>query len=160
TGYVRHHRLEGVDPSSTVLPGVLDRGFFPANPFIPALSVAEAAVPKPPSGPWISYKAAPGFRVKARYASGNKLRDMRQESCLPQTFCLGGPVKGQADVLVRMVRQPDGHFIPMVARFIPARVEVWVEQTKSKAVRYYRLEGVPPGVLAVNGYVDWEGFKK
>ncbi|HET9229254.1 MAG TPA: hypothetical protein VFR31_21420, partial [Thermoanaerobaculia bacterium] len=36
TGYVRHHRLEGVDPSSTVLPGVLDRGFFPANPFIPA----------------------------------------------------------------------------------------------------------------------------
>lgn len=154
TGYVRHHRLERADPSSPVLPGVLDRGFFPANPLIPLASVGEAAAPRPPSGPWVSYKSIKGYRVKARYASGGKLRNMRQEACLPGTFCLSGAVKGQTEVLVRVA-----DLQPRVARFIPARVEVWIEHTKTKAVRYYRMDGVPPGSLAIHGYVDWEGFK-
>ena len=160
TGYVRHHRLERADPASPVLPGVLDRGFFPVNAFVPLSSVGEAAAPRPPSGPWVSYKAIKGYRVKARYASGNRLRNMRQETCLPGTFCLSGPVKGQTDLLVRLNTQPDGDVLPTAARLIPARVEVWVEQTKTGAVRYYRMEGAPPGVLALDGYVDWAGFSK
>ena len=160
TGYVRHHRLEGADPGSPVLPGVLDRGFFPADPAVPLFSVEEAAAPRPPSGPWVSYKSIKGFRVKARYASGGKVRTMRQETCLPGTFCLSGPVKGLTDLLVRLNPQPDGDVSPTVARFVPGRVEVWIEQTKTGTVRYYRLDAVPPGSLALNGYVDWEGFRK
>lgn len=160
TGYVRHHRLERADPASPVLPGVLDRGFFPVSPFIPGSAVGEAAAPRPPSGPWVSYKAIKGYRVKARYASGGKLRNMRQESCLPGTFCLSGAVKGQADLLVRLNPQPGGGVLPMAARLTPVRVEVWIEQTKTGSIRYYRLDGVPPGSLELDGYVDWEGFRR
>jgi len=155
TGFVRYHRLDNAGPASPILPGVLDRDFFPLPVVAPVSE--EAVTPRPPSGPWVSYPSIKGFRVKARIA-GRTLR--AEQPCAPGIFCLAA-VKGQPDLLVRITgKQANGYQWPMLARFTPARTEVWIEQSKTGTVRYYVLDAVPAGSLALDGLVDRQGFRK
>jgi len=121
-------------------------------------SVEEAkAAPRPPQPPgrWIESKAVPGFRVQARLTSGGKSQLLRREACTPETFCLSGAQPGRTDLLVRV-----SGLQARIARFTPARLEVWIQQTKTGIVRYYRLEAEPAGSSELHGLVDRLGFQR
>ncbi|MFL6198557.1 MAG: hypothetical protein ACJ76J_05250 [Thermoanaerobaculia bacterium] len=101
-----------------------------------------------------------GFRVQARLASGGQSRLLRKAACASETFCLGD-VPGQTDLLLRVTGpRPNGYLWPMLARFAPATMEVWIEQSKTGKVRYYRLAAPPAGSSALDGLVDRLGFKR
>ena len=77
---------------------------------------------------------------------------------MAETFCLGS---GTAEVLVRVMGpKPNGYFWPMMARFTPATLEVWVQQRKTGKIRYYKLNAPPAGSSELDGYFDRLGFKK
>lgn len=57
-------------------------------------------------------------------------------------------------------REPPSLDDALLARFTPAALEVWVQQTKTKKVRYYKLNAPPVGSSQLDGYVDRQGFKR
>lgn len=65
------------------------------------------------------------------------------------------------ELLVRVAGpKPNGYFWPMLARFAPATMELWVQQRKTGKIRYYRLNTPPAGSSQLDGYVDRQGFKR
>jgi ELWxxDGT repeat protein len=162
TGLLRHYRLEGSGPGST-LPGILDReGFLPApgetEPLVENAKVA-AADPQPP-GRWIESAEVPGFRIQARLTSAGEIRILRKESCIAETFCLSGALPGVTEVLVRVPGpRPNGYYWPTLARFTPAALEVWVQQRSTGTVQYYRLNPQPANSSQLDGYFDRQGFR-
>ena len=163
TGQLRYYRLEGTGPTGITLAGTLDREGFGSAPGTPAPAVAEARAPKPPQPPgrWIESKTAPGFGVQARLTADGKSRLLRKEPCAVETFCLSGAVPGLTDLLIRVSGpKPNGYYWPMLARFTPATLEVWIEQRKTGKVRYYRLNPPPAGSSALDGLFDRLGFKR
>lgn len=158
TGQIRYYRLEASGQGST-LPGIADRtGFLPAGA---ALAVEDAPVTEepPPSGDWIVSEGVPGFRVKARLSSGGETRSVRKEPCIGETLCLSGAVAGRPELFVRVVGpKPNGYLWPTLVRFTTSTVEVWIQQTKTGDVRYYRLEGLPRDSSDLSGYFDRQGF--
>jgi ELWxxDGT repeat protein len=166
TDHLRHYRLEATDPAGSTLEGLLDRNGFQDLTGALESSVAEAKTPKAPKPPqppgrWIESKTVPGFRVQARLTMGGKSQLLRREPCIAETFCLSGAVPGQAELLVRVTGpRPNGYYWPMLARFTPAALEVWIEQRKTGKVRYYRLNSPASGSAALDGLVDRQGFKR
>jgi hypothetical protein len=162
TGRLRHYRMDASGTTSS-LPGVVDReGFLPADPADAPAEAAEArtASPPPPSGGWIVSGSVPGFRIKARIRSGGTAQTVRKEPCVARTICLSGPQPGRPELLVRMLGpMPNGYLWPALARFTTSPVEVWIQQVKTGAVRYYRLNGVPQGSSELNGLFDRQGFR-
>lgn len=163
TGTLRHYRLNGSGPNGSTLTGILDRaGFLSASTGLEA-AVEEAAAPRDPQPPgkWIDSKGAPGFRVQARLTSNGKSQMMRKEPCIAETFCLSGALPGTTELLVRVAGpKPNRYYWPMMARFTPATLEVWIQQGKRGKVRYYRLNASPASSSQIDGYVDRQGFKQ
>jgi ELWxxDGT repeat protein len=156
TGHLRHYHLAATDPAGSTLEGLLDRDGFRALPGASGSAIEESGAPRPPSGPWLSDRSLKGFQVKARLTSGGKSRALRLEPCVAGTLCLSGAVRGQTELLVRVAGpKPNGYLWPLLARFTPARVEVWIQQNKTGTVRYYRLEAGSD----LDGLVDRLGFK-
>lgn len=158
TGQIRYYRLEASGQGST-LPGIADRtGFLPAGATLEAMDLPVTEEP-PPSGDWIVSEGVPGFRVKARLSSGEETRSVRKEPCIGETLCLSGAVAGRPELFVRVVGpKPNGYLWPTLVRFTTSTVEVWIEQTKSGDVRYYRLEGLPRDSSDLSGFFDRQGF--
>ncbi|HWN42785.1 MAG TPA: hypothetical protein VNW71_11220 [Thermoanaerobaculia bacterium] len=163
TGHLRHYRLNGSDPAGSTLEGILDREGFGNIPGALEAAVGEAKKPRTPQPPgrWIEAKGVPGFRVQARLTSDGKSRILRKEPCVVETFCLSGATPGVTELLVRVTGpRPNGYFWPMLARFAPATLEVWVQQRKTGKIRYYRLNAPPAGSSQLDGHVDRQGFKR
>lgn len=164
TGYLRHYRLNASGPAGSTLPGILDREGFLSVPGVPEPAAVEAEAgsdPKPP-GRWIESKTVPGFRVQARLTANGKKQILRKEACtVAETFCLSGATPGLAELLVRVTGpKPNKYFWPMLARFTPATLEVWIQQQKTGNIRYYRLNAPPAGSSKLDGYFDRLGFKR
>ncbi len=164
TGFLRHYRLNGSGQSGSTLPGLLDREGFLAAPATLEPAIEEAAAgkdPKPP-GSWIESRMAPGFRVQARLTLDGTRRILRKEPCnIAETFCLSGATPGVTDLLIRVTGpKPNKYFWPMLARFTPASLEVWVQQKKTGKVRYYQLTAPPADSPQLDGYFDRLGFKR
>jgi len=48
----------------------------------------------------------------------------------------------------------------VLARFNPGALEVWVQERKTKKIRYYRLNPPPVGSSDLDGYIDRQGFTR
>lgn len=68
-------------------------------------------------------------------------------------------VPGRSEVFIRIVGpRPNGFLWPTLVKLGTSTVEVWIEQTSSGILRYYRLEGASPGTEALPGLFDRTGF--
>ena len=123
-------------------------------------SVCRDATPAPPSGPWLTTREVPGFRFKARITSGNTSTNGRSEAdCIDETLCLSGSLPGRSELFTRIIGpRPNGQLWVNLVRFTPSEVEVWIEQTASRQVNYYRLGALPQGGSTLIGLVDKEAF--
>ena len=164
TGHLRHYRLKGSGLAGSTLPGILDREGFLSVPGAPesAIEGARAGKDPQPPGHWIESRTVPGFRVQARLTSDGKSQVLRKVPCtVAETFCLSGATPGVTELLVRVTGpKPNKYFWPMLARFAPAMLEVWVQQRTTGKIRYYRLNAPPADSSQLDGYFDREGFKR
>lgn len=124
-----------------------------------ALAVPETD-PLPPAGPWLSSRTLPGFEVKVRINNPNgAISGALEPDCTPETLCFSGAVRGRSEVFVRVVGpRPNGRLWPTLVKFTTSEVEVWIRQTSTGTIRYYRLEGARPGFDELPGLFDREGF--
>ena len=120
-----------------------------------------AAVPAPPPGPWSTSEEVPGFRMKVRFTNqqGAEVDGRAEAACIPETACVSGAVLGRPEVFLRVVGpKPNGFLWPTLVKFSTSTVEVWIEQSATGAMRYYRLPGASPGDDVLGGLFDREGF--
>lgn len=133
-----------------------------ANPRALLFRDTPAGDPPPPGGPWLTSPQLPGFRVKARIQSGSELiAGTGVGDCIAETLCVAGALPDRAEVFVRVVGpKPNGHLWPTLVKFSTSQIEIWIEQTSTSAVRYYKLDAVAPGqdVLTLDGLADKLGF--
>lgn len=141
-----------------------DRLIFSADDGVVGRELWSLAIPKldplPPAGPWLSSRNLPGFEVKVRVTSGTgTVAGALEPDCIPETVCVSGAVPGRSEVFVRVVGpKPNGRLWPTLVKFTTSAVEVWIRQTSTDVVRYYRLEGARPGFDELPGLFDREGF--
>jgi photosystem II stability/assembly factor-like uncharacterized protein len=117
--------------------------------------------PPPPDGPWLESGELSGFRVKVRISApgGFEPPVQKEAACIPETLCVSGAVPGRSEVFVRIVGpKPNGFLWPTLVKFSTSTIEVWIEQTTSSVLRYYRLEGAAPGEDVLPGLFDRTGF--
>ena len=118
-------------------------------------------VPEPPAGPWLTSSEVSGFRVKVQITAtdGSQPPVRREPACIPETLCASGAVPGRSEVFVRVVGpKPNGYLWPTLVKFSTSTLDVWIEQTSTGIVRYYRLDGASPGVDELPGRFDRTGF--
>ncbi|MDX1998299.1 MAG: hypothetical protein SF066_11320 [Thermoanaerobaculia bacterium] len=162
TGEVRHYDLAGARTNRDELPALFDRtGFRPSRLGFEgtAASVGDD-LPPPPNARWLTSPELPGFRVAVQLAvPGGSIGGRAESRCLEETLCVGGALVGRPEVLVRVVGpRPNGFLWPTLARFTTSAVDVWIEQTRTRARRHYPLEGAAPGRDDLTGLFDREGF--
>jgi len=183
TGTTRYYRLAPVGPSSDDVSGLQDREAFdpaeapssvPRDMVLPGAAVEplpttvalaprlEPGEPEPPASlEWLSTPELPGFRFKALItpADGSGVGGQGVARCIPETLCIQGALAGRPEVFAKLIGpRPNGFLWVQAARFTPSRVELWVEQTATATVRYYRLEPVGPGSDDVSGLQDRRAF--
>ncbi len=113
--------------------------------------------PAPPSGPWITTTALPGFQFKS-VIDGTRTAS-KVTDCVPETLCLAGALPTRTEAFVRIIGPRSNGFLwPEVIRFTVARVELWVQKTSGGAINYYSLAGVSQDSDVLNGIVDRTGF--
>jgi len=128
---------------------------------LPRVVVLPAEQTTRPPGPGFVPAAAPGFRFWVRIGGDEATpRIGRPEpTCLPETACVSGAIAGRSEVFVRMVGpKPNGYLWPTIVRFTTSTVEVWIEQTATGVLRYYRLDDAEPGSSTLVGGFDRMGF--
>jgi pimeloyl-ACP methyl ester carboxylesterase len=183
TDTTRYYRLEAVGPAGDDVSGLQDRGAF--DPIGAAATVDRGALlpgaavellprlrplpmplepgePAPPEGlDWLTTTELPGFRMKALItpAGGQGIAGQGVDLCIPETLCIHGALAGRPEVFAKIIGpRPNGFLWVQAARFTPSEVELWVEQTGTGTVRYYRLAPVGPGVDDVSGLQDRGAF--
>lgn len=122
---------------------------------------AEATDVSPPGGPWLTTPALSGFRFKVRITSGaQQIAGSLEPDCVPETLCVSGAVRGRSEVFVRIIGpRPNGFLWPSITKFTVSQVEVWIEQTATGRLRYYKLPAQGPADTSLPGLVDREGFQ-
>ncbi len=116
--------------------------------------------PLPPGNPLTSPEL-PGYEVAVRILpdSGAPVAGRAEAVCIPETLCVSGAVPGRSELFVRIVGpRPNGFLWPTLVKFTTSTVEVWIRQTATDVVRYYRLEGASPGTDELPGLFDRTGF--
>ncbi len=147
-----------------------DRVFFAADRpdvdielwALPIVEPAEPPPPPPPDDTWLTSPEVPGFRAQVRISSpgGGTISGRPEAQCLPETLCVSGAVPGRSEVFVRVVGpKPNGFLWPTLVKLSTSTIEVWIEQTATGKVRYYRLEGARPGHDELPGLFDRHGFE-
>ena len=148
--------LVAIDSKANIAGGNPDGGF---EVFV--ASCPASATPEPPAGPWLTDAQYPDFQFKVRITpQGGAPAPVHKESaCIPETVCISGALAGRSELFLRIVGpKPNGRLWPTLVRFSTSRVEVWIEQLSTEAVRYYRLDGASPGSDQLPGLFDREGF--
>lgn len=134
----------------------------PVVPTVEDLAEVDSeAGPAPPYAQWLSTTAFPGFRFQVRMTPLGAVAGrpgVKSAACLAQALCVGRPAAAPAQVFVRLIAGPRGAFSPILAKFTTDTVEVWIEQTARRQVRYYRLNGTFPGTPLLAGAYDPNGF--
>ncbi len=123
--------------------------------------VEPEAGPAPPYAQWLTTPAFPGFRFQVRLTPLGAVAGkpgVKSAECLAQALCVGRPAAAPAQVFVRLLPGQRGAFSPILAKFTTDSVEVWIEQTAQRKVRYYRLNGTFPGTPLLAGSYDPNGF--
>lgn len=134
-----------------------------ANPLAGAAGAGRASGdPAPPAGPWLTSAELLGFRAKVRITAGaQSIQGSSETDCIGETLCVSGAVAGRSEAFLRVVGpKPNGKLWPTIVKFSTSQLEVWLEQTASGEVRYYRLDAVAPGstTLVLDGLADKLGF--
>jgi hypothetical protein len=119
------------------------------------------AAPRHPDTPPIASPAVPGFRFWVRITP--PLRDpiegAPESACLPETVCVSGALAGRTEVFLRVIGpRPNGLLWPVVTRFTPSLVEVWIEQVSTGDSRYYALGATAADSGDLTGLFDRDGF--
>jgi hypothetical protein len=122
---------------------------------------AEVSDVSPPDGPWLTTPALPRFRFKVRITSGaQQIAGVQETDCVPETLCVSGAARGRSEVFVRIIGpRPNGFLWPSIVKFTTSQVEVWIEQTATGRLRYYKLPAQGPADTSLPGLVDREGFQ-
>ena len=125
-------------------------------------SCGTEMVPEPPEdAPWLALPTPAGFRAKVRITpqTGSPVEVRAEGDCIAETLCVSGALPGRSELFVRIIGpRGNGRLWPVLTRFTPSRVEVWIEQQATGAVRYYRLDAVPRTSEELSGLIDREGF--
>ena len=141
-------QLDGVPPE--------DEPDEPDDPEEPPPPPAEDPEP-PPELPWIDSPALPGFEAKVRI--GGVTPGKAVEDCVAETVCVSGALADRPEVFLKVVGpRPNGHLWVQIARFTPARVEIWLHRRATGEVRHYVLDPVAPAALDVPGLQDRQAF--
>lgn len=119
------------------------------------------AAPAHPDRPPMTSPAVPGFRFWVRITP--QLRDpipgTREGACIPETVCVSGALPGRTEVFLRVIGpRPNGLLWPVVTRFTPSLVEVWIEQVSTGDTRYYVLPATAADSGELTGLFDRDGF--
>jgi hypothetical protein len=126
-------------------------------PFIATREGAPVGDPLPPPGPWLTTSGLPGYRFKG-LISGDRAATQVTD-CVPETLCIAGAIPTRTEAFVRIIGpRPNGFLWPQLIRFTTAQLELWIEQTSSGEVSYYKLDAVSQDSDVLNGVVDREGF--
>jgi hypothetical protein len=104
--------------------------------------------------------AIPGFGFTVRISGGSTaIPGTLVNACIPETVCVSGAVPQRAEVFLRVVGpKGNGRLWPTLVKFSTSRVDVWVHQLATGAVRHYRLPGAAPGKDVLPGLFDRNGF--
>jgi hypothetical protein len=125
-----------------------------------ARTIEPSELAPPPGVPALTTAAIPGFRFWVRItAQSGEGRWGAAEPCIAEALCASGAIPGRPEVLVRVIGpRPNGYLWPTLTKLTTSQVEVWIEQTSTRAVRYYLLEGAAPGFEELPGLFDRTGF--
>lgn len=121
----------------------------------------EDPEPPPPPGPWLSSPELSGFRAKARItpAGHGPLAGGAVADCIAETLCVEGALAARPEAFLKVIGpRPNGYLWVQISRFTPSEIELWVEQTATAELRYYRLPAVGPGEADVGGLQDRQAF--
>jgi hypothetical protein len=117
------------------------------------------APPPVPAGPFLNTAEVPGFHFKVRIGGDGGIAGTKVDACLGETLCVAGALADRVEVLARVVGpRPNGFLWPTLVKLTTSQVEVWIEQTSTGMVRYYRLRGAAPGFDELPGLFDRTGF--
>jgi len=180
-GALRYYDLVGLPASTATLGGVNDpQAFLPAPRSGAELDrlvfrdvaegpratenpppVPKTADPVPPAGEWLATREFSGYLFKARLGEGTSVRNGTAVlDCTPRTLCIAGPRPDRAALFLRLLGpRTDGTLWAQIARFTVDPVEVWIEQTDSGKVRYYRLGKLPAATHEILGLNDSQAFR-
>lgn len=143
---------DGCSLENDELDGNFTASFDSAAPFLGAVN---------PGDVWHSTPELPGFEFQVTITpSGGTAVDGQPESgCIVETFCASGALAGRPEVFVKVIGpRPNGYLWVQISRFTPSQVEVWVRQTATGLVRYYRLDSVGAQADDVPGHQDRQAF--
>ena len=121
----------------------------------------QCSTPTPPAGNWLTTNEIPGFRFKVRITAGqNAITGGKVNDCIEDTLCVSGSLPGRSEVFLRVLGpRPNGLLWPTVVKLTTSQVEVWIEQTATGRLRYYKLPAQGPADTSLPGLVDREGFQ-
>ncbi|HEX6200247.1 MAG TPA: PPC domain-containing protein, partial [Thermoanaerobaculia bacterium] len=145
-------QLDGEPPPEEPEPEEPEEPEEPAEPGAPG----GPAEPPPPELPWLTAPGFPGFEAKVRIGA---VAGASVTPCVSESLCVSGALPGRPEVFVKVVGpRPNGHLWVQVARFTPARVEIWLRRTATGRVNHYVLDPVGPASPGVPGLQDRLAF--
>lgn len=116
----------------------------------------------PPTDLALEGPGLPGFRSWVRIidSSAGVRWGTSVEPCLGEALCAAGAVPDRAEAIVRVVGpKPNGRLWPTLVKLSTSTIEIWIEQTSSRQVRFYRLPGAAnPASGTLPGLFDPVGF--
>jgi type 1 glutamine amidotransferase len=128
-------------------------------------AAAGSTPPPPPPDPPsplpgvapITSQQIPNFRFWVRIGGtriGTKAAD-----CVPQTVCVASAIPTRAEVLLRIVRKPNGFLWPHIVKFTTSATEVWIQQITTGQTKRYVLPAAAPDSDDLSGLIDRTGFR-
>lgn len=137
-----------------------DDGIVGSEPWVIPTTLIENPDPDVPPGPWLTGPGLGGFEVKVRIRTGGEeTAGFVESACLPETLCLSGFLPGRSELFVRVIGpRPNGFLWPVLTKFTPSEVEVWIRQQATGQINRYLLPAAAPGVDELPGLFDRTGF--
>jgi hypothetical protein len=167
---LRYYDLASLPASTLVLSGINDSEAFDPKELTPAavdhLALTDSSLPASeadpaaPAGAWLETPELPGFRFKTLIGEGGSQRDgTKVTDCVPETLCVAGSIANRTEVFVRLIGPRGNGFLwAQLVRFTVAPVELWIEQSATLAVRYYKLDKLPSSTTELPGRNDSQAF--
>ncbi|HEX9944872.1 MAG TPA: hypothetical protein VGG03_22915 [Thermoanaerobaculia bacterium] len=121
-------------------------------------AAAPPSTPPPPAGDWLASPQVPGFRIKVLFGQGTAARSGSLAPCVAGTLCVNAVGSERRELLVRLGAAAGGRIAASVVKLDPAEAQVWIEQTATGELRYYRLAETPAGDDRLAGVRDLPGF--
>jgi len=145
---------DGCSVANDEIDGNFYSSFEVAAPFLGVLDTSDLLPDR-----WLTSPQVPGFEFQVRITAGESRLGNPEAGCIVETFCASGALAGRPEVFVKIIGpRPNGFLWVQISRFTPSKVEVWVRQTSTGAVRYYVLDAVGAAADDVPGLQDRQAF--